>query len=129
MLKIAIAGLVAKALSSFKSSTKGKDLGITDDIANGVADYLKNDKQLEKEMIAEIDKARQHDISTGKNVSKFITNLRGFIRPVCTIAAFTWYIYAKLNAIELTSEDYSIIGGILAFWFGFRSYEKKNSIF
>lgn len=126
MLKFGIAALIGKALSSFKLSKEGKSLGITDDIANGLASYLQNNANLEKEIIAEIDKARKHDILIGENVSKFVTNLRGLIRPLCTIAAFIWYIYAKLNTIELTSEDYSIIGGILAFWFGFRSYEKKS---
>tara|TARA_Y100001960_G_C14781757_1_gene887387 strand:- start:2946 stop:3332 length:387 start_codon:yes stop_codon:yes gene_type:complete len=126
MLKFGIAALVGKALNSFTLSKEGKDLGVTNDITNAIAAYLKNNAELEKEIIAEIDKARQHDITIGQNVSKFIINLRGLIRPVCTIAAFTWYIYAKLNNIELTSEDYSIIGGVLAFWFGFRSYDKKR---
>lgn len=129
MLKVAIAAAVAKALSAFKDSAKGKDLGLTQDITNGISAYLHANKNLEKQIVAEVDKARQHDIAIGLNASKFIINLRGFIRPLCTIAAFIWYIYAKLNNIELISEDYSIIGGTLAFWFGFRSYEKKNQIF
>lgn len=129
MLKIAIAGIVAKALGVLKNSDKGKTLGLTEDIANGIATYLQNNKELEKEIIAEVNKARQHDITIGQNVSKFVINLRGLIRPLCTIIAFVWYLYAKLNNIELTSEDYSIIGGTLAFWFGFRSYEKKSGIF
>lgn len=129
MLKLGIAALIGKALGSFSNSKEGKDLGITSDIANGIASYLKNNVELEKEIINEIDKARQHDIKIGENVNKFITNLRGLIRPLCTVAAFVWYIYAKLNHIELTSEDYSIIGGVMAFWFGFRSYEKKSGLF
>jgi len=35
-----------------------------------------------------------------------------------------WYIYARLNDIPLQAEDYAIIGGIMAFWFGFRPFEK-----
>jgi len=129
MFKIAMAGLMAKTLASFKKSKNGKDLGITEDIIDGVSTYLKNDSSFEKEVLAEVEKARQHDLSLSSQTSKFVINIRGLIRPLCTITAVTWYIYAKLNAIELNSQDYSIIGGILAFWFGFRSYEKKSGIF
>lgn len=129
MFKFAAAGIIAKILNSLVANKQVKDLGITDDVAKGITSYLQNNTKLEQEIVEEIDKARQHDIKTGQNTSNFVKNLRGSIRPICTIATFIWYLYAKLNHIELTSEDYSIIGGVLAFWFGFRSYEKKNKIF
>jgi len=43
-----------------------------------------------------------------------------------TFAAMSWYLYARTQGIELTQEDYAIIGGVLAFWFGFRPFEKRR---
>lgn len=53
--------------------------------------------------------------------------VRGLVRPVITYVAMAWYVYARWNSISLTAEDYAIIGGILAFWFGFRPFEKVRN--
>lgn len=133
MFKIAASAIIAKAISGFSSSKKAKELGINDNALDEISKYLKDDltfnSELEKEIIQEVEKARHHDLLTSKNINNIVNNIRGIVRPLCTLIAFSWYIYAKLNSIDLNSQDYSIIGGTLAFWFGFRSYEKKNGIF
>tara|TARA_Y100001960_G_C14503829_1_gene742972 strand:- start:228 stop:629 length:402 start_codon:yes stop_codon:yes gene_type:complete len=133
MFKLAVAGVIAKILSNFAKSDKAKSLGINDVVVNEVSNYIKADKIFEQEidqhLSKELEKARKHDNDINSQVSSYVINIRGLIRPICTVAAFIWYVYAKLNNIDLDSQDYSIIGGILAFWFGFRSYEKKNGIF
>ena len=128
-MKLAITTAIAAALSKFKGSKKALDLGISEDIINAVSSYLSKDIELDKNLTEQIKNAQDHDISIGQKLSKLVINLRGLIRPLCTIVILTWYLYAKLNNINLTTEDYSIIGGVLAFWFGFRTYEKKNRIF
>ena len=128
-MKLAITAVIAAALSKFKGSKKALDLGISEDIINAVSSYLSKDIELDKNLTEQIKNAQDHDISIGQKLSKLVINLRGLIRPLCTIVILTWYLYAKLNNINLTTEDYSIIGGVLAFWFGFRTYEKKNRIF
>jgi hypothetical protein len=130
MFKLAVAGVIAKILSKYAKSDKAN---IDNAIVSEISQYIKDDKlfeqELENHLSQEIEKARLHDNSINTQVSSYVINIRGLIRPVCTVAAFIWYVYAKLNGISLDSQDYSIIGGILAFWFGFRSYEKKNGIF
>lgn len=133
MFKLAVAGIFAKILANFAKTEKAKSLGINDVVVNEVSNFIKSDHLFEKELNGqlsqELEKARKHDNDINSQVSSYVINIRGLIRPICTIAAFMWYVYAKLNNIVLDSHDYSIIGGILAFWFGFRSYEKKNGIF
>lgn len=72
-----------------------------------------------KKMQAELEDvadARAHDKAAyGGGLVDF---LRGIVRPLITGAAFTFYVHAKINGIPMTIEDYSIIGMILAFWFG-----------
>jgi len=127
MFKILTAGLVGKALSSFAKSKKGIDLGLNDEIVKAVSEYLERDVKLEKEILSQFESARDHDLNMANKNSNIINNIRGIVRPVCTFIAFAWYLYAKINNIILTVEDYTIIGGILAFWFGFRSIDKKSS--
>ncbi|MCP4355505.1 MAG: hypothetical protein GY793_07720 [Proteobacteria bacterium] len=128
MLKILTAGLLGNALSSFAKSKKGIDLGINDEIVKAVSEYLERDIKLEKEILSQIESARSHDLNTSSKNSSIINNIRGIVRPICTFIAFAWYLYAKIHNIALTVEDYTIIGGILAFWFGFRSIDKKSSL-
>ncbi len=70
--------------------------------------------------------ARKHDIATFDKNDLFSNRLRSIVRPICTLIAISWYVYARANEIPLGKEDYAIIGGILAFWFGFRPFEKKR---
>jgi hypothetical protein len=72
-------------------------------------------KKMQAEL-QDISDARSHDkASYGGG---FVDFMRGIVRPVITLAAFAFYVYAKFEAIGLTVEDYSIIGMVLAFWFG-----------
>jgi hypothetical protein len=72
-------------------------------------------KELEAEL-ADVASAREHDkASYGNSAVDF---LRGIVRPVITLSAFSFYVYAKVEAVGLTAEDYGIIGMVLAFWFG-----------
>lgn len=68
--------------------------------------------------------AREHDKASYGDV--LVDRLRGLVRPVCTMIAISWYVYARVNDIALGHEDYAIIGGILAFWFGFRPFDKRK---
>jgi len=40
------------------------------------------------------------------------------------MGVFSWYVYARANGIELQEYDWYIIGGVIAFWFGFRPLEQ-----
>lgn len=45
-------------------------------------------------------------------------------RPLCSFFAVGFYIVARFNAIEITSDDRFLIQGIIMFWFGGRTIEK-----
>ncbi|MCA3244374.1 MAG: hypothetical protein INF43_03590 [Alphaproteobacteria bacterium] len=93
-------------------------------VGAAVSDLLTRDERAAAAVMAEIDKARQHDIATDSAAPPVVVLLRGLVRPVITLAACFWYIFARLNEVPLQAEDYAIIGGIMAFWFGFRPFEK-----
>ena len=78
--------------------------------------------QLEQEFM---NKAREHDIKTFVEGNNLVNSLRSLVRPICTFVSLAWYVYARVHGIELIAEDYAIIGGVLAFWFGFRPFDKK----
>lgn len=126
MFKFLTAGILAKTLSSFAKTKEGKNLGLTDDIIQGISKYIETNNDFEKEILKQAELARQHDLKSSEKNSQYINNIRGAIRPFCTLIAFAWYLYAKLNNIELNGQDYAMVGGILAFWFGFRSLDKKS---
>jgi hypothetical protein len=59
--------------------------------------------------------------------------LRGLLRPLTGFLFVGFYIWSKvcihfgMNPIVLGQDDYVIIGGILGFYFGLRSfYDKRN---
>ncbi len=105
-----------------------KKAGTTPDIVGKVTtafeQYLSKDERVLAIAAEELNKARQHDIETQVKGIPLVNLARGLVRPVITFTAFAWYVYARVYHIPLTSEDYAIIGGILAFWFGFRPFEK-----
>lgn len=68
--------------------------------------------------------AREHDKASYGD--KLVDRFRGLIRPTCTAIVIVWYVYARINDIILDEKDYAIIGGVLAFWFGFRPFDKKK---
>lgn len=96
-----------------------------DRISGVISDYLGKDEKLLALTSDEIEKARQHDVSTLDKSERVVNLLRGLVRPVVTFTAFVWYVFARAAEIPLGSEDYAIIGGVIAFWFGFRPFDKK----
>lgn len=96
-----------------------------DGIGDFIQDYLSKDERALKAVMDEIERARQFDIATSKTEPPVVNLLRGLVRPVITLTAFAWYLLARLNGVPLSMEDYTIIGGIIAFWFGFRSFDKR----
>lgn len=104
----------------------GVDESIVGKVLGAVEDYANKDERMQAFLAEQINKARQHDIATFDKTDKFSNRLRSSVRPLTTFAAMAWYIYARLNEIPLQAEDYAIIGGIMAFWFGFRPFEKRQ---
>ncbi|PIZ31058.1 MAG: hypothetical protein COY40_03040 [Alphaproteobacteria bacterium CG_4_10_14_0_8_um_filter_53_9] len=94
-------------------------------VAAVVEEYVKKDETLAAMAAAEMEKARRHDVETWDRTEPFVNLLRGLVRPVVTFAAFAWYVYARMTGLPLMPEDYAIIGGIVAFWFGFRPFDKR----
>ena len=84
------------------------------------ATKLKVELEFTKMIFLGIDKAREHDkASYGTHWSgRVVDFFRGMVRPVITFTAFAYFIYMRVNGFELPENDYYIIGGILAFWFG-----------
>jgi hypothetical protein len=93
-------------------------------VGNVLQDMLGQDDHGQRQVMAEIEKARQHDVATAGNAPSVVILLRGLVRPVVTLAAFAWYLTARIMGLPLSGEDYAIVGGIVAFWFGFRPFEK-----
>jgi hypothetical protein len=126
-LALPILSVLAEALLSHKTEL-AKQTGLStetvDKVSNAVNDFLTRDERAASAVMAEIEKARNHDAATAENAPPIVVLLRGLVRPVITLAACFWYIYARLIGVELLAEDYAIIGGIMAFWFGFRPFEK-----
>jgi hypothetical protein len=122
-----VLGAVADYMLSRKADV-AKQTGLPEEtigkVSAAVSDFLTQDERAQAAVMAEIEKARQHDVALGENTPPIVALLRGLVRPVITLAACFWYIYARMAGIELTVEDYTIIGGIMAFWFGFRPFEK-----
>jgi hypothetical protein len=122
-----ILGVLADALLTRKADI-AKQTGLPEDavgkVGAAVSDFLTRDERAAAAVMAEIEKARQHDAATGAEAPPVVVLLRGLVRPIITLAACFWYIFARLNNVPLLAEDYAIIGGIMAFWFGFRPFEK-----
>lgn len=92
-------------------------------VGAAVENYLTRDERVLQADYDETERARRHDVDMGIRVPA-IDVLRGLVRPVITLTAFFWYVYARVSGIEMMAEDYAIIGGVVAFWFGFRPFEK-----
>lgn len=93
-------------------------------VSGVVNDLLTKDERVVAAIMAEIDKARAHDAAMMGTATPFVTLLRGLVRPVITLTAFFWYVYARCTGLPMSGEDYAIVGGIMAFWFGLRPFEK-----
>jgi hypothetical protein len=104
--------------------------GVSPDVVQSVLDELeafsKKDTEAQNLMAEQLNSARTHEAQTFDATDKFSNTLRSSVRPVITMAAMGWYIWARANGVPLEGEDYAIIGGVLAFWFGFRPFEKRG---
>ncbi len=83
----------------------------------------------------------KHDMKIGEGASTWVINLRASVRPVVTYlfvgllitvdVAGIWYAYstgvAFADAMNLvfSDDEMSILGAIVAFWFGSQSFSKK----
>lgn len=126
-----VISILADVLRSNKVEV-AKQTGVSEDaigkVGDAVESFLTKDERALQAMMAEIDKARAHDTAMNATaMPPVVLLLRGLVRPLITLTAFFWYVYARAAGIALGSEDYAIIGGILAFWFGFRPFEKATA--
>jgi len=124
--------IIGGLLGLFRGNKKGiaaqagVEVGVVDKVIGAVEYYATKDERYQKFVADQIENARAHDIATFDKTDRFSNRLRSTVRPFVTFSAVIWYIYARVNEIVFTSEDYAIVGGILAFWFGFRPFEKKR---
>lgn len=131
---IGLAVPVIEAVVGYLAERKGdvaRDTGLSEDTVGKVSDavslYLSKDERAVAAVMAEIEKARAHDGATNMpGLPVFVAAVRAMICPVITLAAFLWFIYARCAGIGLAGEDYAIIGGVLAFWFGFLPFEGQS---
>ena len=128
----AVLPIIGGLLGLFKGNKKGiaeqagVEVGVVDKVIGAVEYYATKDERYQKFVESQIKNARAHDIATFDKTDKFSNRVRSTVRPFVTFTAVIWYIYARVSEIPLTGEDYAIVGGILAFWFGFRPFEKKR---
>lgn len=132
MSLLAAALPVVSIITDLLRSNRGemaRQAGVSEEAIGKVGDaveaFLTKDERAMQAVMAEIDKARAHDTAMNATpMPPVVLLLRGLVRPLITLTAFLWYVYARAAGIALDGEDYAIIGGILAFWFGFRPFEK-----
>ena len=107
-----------------------KKIGIDEDVVGKVLgatqQNFENDMTLRKQIDSQVENARQHDIALIQNNSRWVNDLRGTVRPLITLICVLWYVYSRVNGIALATEDYAVIGGVIAFWFGVRPFEKHT---
>ncbi len=129
MSLLGLAGGVLSVLSNGKSAIArgaGVDESTVGAVLKGVDVYLSKDERARTQLNDFVKDARAHDTATFVKDDLFSNRLRSMVRPVVTFAAMGWYLYARSHGIALTQEDYAIVGGVLAFWFGFRPFEKAG---
>jgi hypothetical protein len=133
ILEIAVP--VLQAITGFMNERKadvaektGLSVETVGKVSSVVTDFLTTDERVVQAIMDEIDKARAHDNAmTASNILPAVSLLRGVVRPVITLTAFFWYVYARCAGLPMNGEDYAIVGGIMAFWFGLRPFEKGGS--
>ena len=108
------------------ASKTGVAPGAVSKVGQALEEYLSRDERFQQLAETAMQNARQHDISTFDQTDQIINRLRSSVRPLCSFVAMGWYVFARANNIPLAAEDYAIIGGVLAFWFGFRPFEKQR---
>lgn len=120
-----ILGAIRTEKSAIASSA-GVSPDAVDKVTAAIESYISKDERLQKMAEEAVNNARQHDANTYNPADKLVNTARGLVRPVCSFMAMGWYVAARASGIALMAEDYAIIGGILAFWFGFRPFEKMQ---
>ncbi len=63
-----------------------------------------------------------------RGVYKWVKSIRALVRPTIAYTSIAFYVYSKITGIELTGMDYSLIGGVFAFYFGLRHLEKRRGV-
>lgn len=125
---IPMLGAVLQLIRNHKNEIAEKS-GVAADGVQRVSDvveaFLSKEERTQAALLQSVEQARQHDAALPAG-TLWMANLRACVRPVVSLTAMVWYVYARANGIALQSEDYAIIGGILAFWFGFRPFEKSR---
>jgi hypothetical protein len=125
-----VLGVLAEFLRS-KGPDVAKQTGVAESTVGQVGEaltrFLTQDERLAAQLAAEMEQARNHDVQGLTLAPPLVQLLRGLVRPVITLTAFGWYVYARSVGIVLAAEDYAIVGGIMAFWFGFRPFEKTSA--
>lgn len=128
-----LAGVVADMLFSRRpaagggagAATGAQAKEVVAQMGEAVDRFMERDERLLQLAHSEVQDARRHDTAIGNGGLVLVDLLRGLVRPGITLAVFIWYIYARLHGIALSAEDYALVGGVLAFWFGMRLYEKQ----
>lgn len=121
----AIMGLLNERKADVAEKT-GLSVDTVSQVSNVVNDMLTKDERVTEAIMAEFDKARAHDTAmAASNIIPAVSLLRGLVRPVITLTAFFWYVYARCAGLPMNGEDYAIVAGIMAFWFGLRPFEKS----
>jgi hypothetical protein len=125
---VPMAAAVVDILTSRKEDV-AKQAGVSpqavQQVGSVLGDYLTRDQKAQQAMMDEMERARRHDVDTRGGEPPIVLLLRGIVRPLITLSAFVWYVTARAYGIPLSGEDYALIGGVVAFWFGFRSFEKR----
>lgn len=126
---VPMAAAVVDILSSRKDEV-AKQAGVStqavQQVGSVLGDYLSRDQKALQSVMDEMERARRHDVDTKGTEPPIVLLMRGLVRPLITLSAFVWYVLARAYGIPLSSEDYALIGGVVAFWFGFRSFEKRG---
>ncbi len=124
VLEIIISAVQEKKSDIAKAA--GVSGSVVEKVGKAISVHLEKDERLLVKAAEEMEKARQHDIVTQVKDIPLVNLVRGLVRPVITFVAMGWYVYARMENIPLQQEDYAIVGGVLAFWFGLRSFEKRK---
>ena len=118
-------GIITTLFSLFRSNgVAGVNEGVLETIQHAFTDFITKDAQAQAAINKGLQDARDADAKTFDPTIHWVNAMRSAVRPVCTFVAMGWYVYARVAGIPFGPEDYAIVGGIIAFWFGFRPFEK-----
>ena len=129
---MALMSMITGAFTLLSAAKKNlaKEAGVDgetfDKVSGAIEKFMGKDERMQKFLAEQVESARQHDMATFDKSDKFSNRLRSSVRPIITFTAFAWYVYARYTGIDLTQEDYAIIGAIMFFWFGARTFEKRS---